>query len=434
MRDDHVAALLDELTPSYDDRAGEWERVLADAGEARPRRRAVAHWRIGAVAAAVAAAGALVLAWPFDGGGGTVLDRALAAVGRGPVLHVVLRGEWGGTLVDLSTGARKPVYGEDEFWFDTETGRTHEISRLGGVVQDEELYEPNKPAAELAALGREYRDALQSGTATVAQEDTLDGKPVVWIVIHSESLPDVADGRNHEWTQQVAVSKTTYKPVALRETRDGSPGPGTLQRVLGLELIARDPADFRTSRPSLDGTAFTYGRVPIPPDRAAKVLGATPLWLGASYDGLALAKVDRETTSTGRQRRVRLTGARAAAALACSKERGGERGACFRRLGLASVEVRGDGVFASEGPMRWTDEESGVVLLYGGAGEVTITESRRASAFRRGAGSYVPPEGSVFVAAGATAGYLQRDGVQIGIEAAGESAVLAAARALTPMR
>ena len=451
MNDTDIAALLDELTPSCDDRVGEWERVAADAGRAtRLRASRARRFRLGVPAAAIAAAAALVLAWPFADQHGTVLDRALAAVGDGPVLHAILRGEWGGTLVDLSIGARKPIYGDDEVWFDTETGQTHQIERLGGVVQGEELYKPNKPDAELTALGREYRQALESGSARVAGEDTLDGEPVVWVTIHSELLPDVADGKDHEWAQQVAVSKRTYKPVALRETRDANPGPGTLRRVFDLQMVARDAADFTASRPSRDGTAFKQGREPIRREQAATLLGRRPLWLGSSYDGLPLAQLFRETTSVGHQRRVRLTGAKAAAAIKCSQRRGSAGGDCFRQLGVSPVEVRPDGVFTTEGPIQWSDEQSSVVLFYGSVGDdpstylehavplydkpyAALTESMQASSFRRGAGSYVPPEGSVFIAAGGTSGYLQRDGIQIGIDAGSESAVLAAARALTPM-
>jgi hypothetical protein len=452
MNDSDIAALLDELTPHYDDRVGEWERIAGDARPATRRRLSVAtRWRLGVLAAAIVAAAVLVLAWPFESQQGTVLDRALAAVGDGPVLHAILRGEWGGTLVDLSTGARTPIYGDDEVWFDTETGQTHQIERLGGVVQGEDLYKPNKPEAELTALGREYRQALESGSARIAGEDMLDGGPVVWITIHSESLPDVADGKDHEWAQQVAVSKRTYEPVALRETRDGHPGPGTLRRVLDLQMVARDADDFTTSRPSRNGTAFRQGREPISREQAPTVLGRTPLWLGDSYNGLPLAHVYRETTSIGHQTRVRLTGAKAAAAIKCSQKRGSAGGDCFRQLGLSSLEVRPDGVFTIDGRIQWSDEQSSVVLFYGSVGNdpstylehttvplyerpyVTLTESTQASPFRRGAGSYVPPEGSVFMAAGGTGGYLQRGGIQIGIDAGSESAVLAAARALTPM-
>jgi len=402
MNDGDIVGLLDELTPTYDGRVGDWGRVVADAR--RPAR--LLRWRVGVFAVAVAAAAALVLSWPFGGRNGTVLDRALAAVGNGPVMHATLRGEWGGTLVDLSTGARSPVYGEDEIWFDNATGRTHEIERLGGVVQDEEVFKPNKPEAEFIALGREYRQALETGTARIAGEDSIDGEPVVWITIHSELLPDVADGRDHEWAQQVAVSQRTYRPVALREMRDGRPTPETLQRVLNLELIARDPADFSTSRPSRDGTAFRQGREQIAREQAPTVLGRTPLWLGAGYDGLPLAQIYRETTSAGRR---------------------------------------------TNGDIQWTEAERSVVFFYGTTGAeanadlehaapdyakpyVALTESTRVSPLRPGAGSYVPPEGAVFIAAGGQSGYLQRDGVQIAVDAGSESAVLAAARRLLPMR
>jgi hypothetical protein len=446
-----TAELLDELTPPYDDRHGDWERVAAAAREKVPRRL-TSSWgaRVAVLAAAVAAAAALTLAWPFNSQHGGVLDRALAAIGNGPVLHVVLRGEWGGTLVDANGGDRRPVYGENEIWYDSEDGQTHSIERLGGVVQDEEVSKPKKPEAEYVALGREYRQALEAGTARIIAEDTIDGVPVVWVTIHSELLPDVDDGKDHEWAQQVAVSKRTFKPVALRESRDGRPIPGTLQRVVELELLPRGAGDFTTSRPSREGTSFKQGREAISLAQAAGVLTRRPLWLGRDYDRLPLARVYRETTSIGHQHRVRLTGAKAAAATKCSEQRGSAGGECFRSLGLTSVEVRPDGVFTSGGPITWSDEESSLVLFYGTVGDdpstyledaiplfhksyVTVTEAIQVSPLRRGAGSYVPPEGSVFLAAGGGNGFLQWDGIQISIDAGSERAILAAARALTAM-
>jgi hypothetical protein len=450
MTDTRIAALLDELTPSYDDRHGDWERVAVAAHETRLRISFSAPVRFGVLVAVIAAAAGLVLAWPFDNQHTGVLDRALAAVGDEPVLHVVLRGEWGGTLVDLASGDRKSVYGDNEIWYDSDNGRTHMIERLGRVIQGEEVYRPNKPEAELAALGHEYRQALESGTARVSGEGRIDGEAVVWITIHRELLPDVADSKDHEWAQQVAVSKRTFKPVALRETRDGQPGPGTQQRVLGLQWLPRDDSDFTVSRPSREGTAFKQGRERISLEQAPTVLGGTPVWLGRDYDGLPLARVYGETTSVGHQQRVRVTGPKAKAAIKCSEQRAGG-GECFRALGLMSrVEVRPDGVFLIEGPIMWSEEQSSVVFFYGAVGDdpstyledsiplfhkryMTVTESTQASPFRRGAGSYVPPEGSVFIAAGGRTGFLQKEGIQIGIDAGSENAVIAASHALVPI-
>jgi hypothetical protein len=63
---------------------------------------------------------------------------------------------------------------------------------------------------------------------------------------------------------------------------------------------------------------------------------------------------------------------------------------------------------------------------------VTVSESTRASRFRRIVGGYVPAEGSVFLAAGGT-GFLHVDGLLVTIDAADERAILATARALEPM-
>jgi len=81
----------------------------------------------------------------------------------------------------------------------------------------------SRPSGHVAAA------RMARGRTSPPSEGAVDGR-----LIHSELLPDVADGRDHEWAQQVAVSKRTFKAVALRETRDGEPGAGTLQRVLEL--------------------------------------------------------------------------------------------------------------------------------------------------------------------------------------------------------
>ena len=63
---------------------------------------------------------------------------------------------------------------------------------------------------------------------------------------------------------------------------------------------------------------------------------------------------------------------------------------------------------------------------------MTVTQSAEPTRFRP-VGRYVPPEGSVFVAAGGRTGVLRVDGVYAAIEAEDEDAILAAARALEPL-
>jgi hypothetical protein len=64
---------------------------------------------------------------------------------------------------------------------------------------------------------------------------------------------------------------------------------------------------------------------------------------------------------------------------------------------------------------------------------VTITQSVAPLAFTPGVGGYVPPAGSVFIAAGARRGALEVSEVHVSIEAEDEQAILAAARALRAM-
>jgi hypothetical protein len=440
-----IGDLLDGLTPRYDDRGGDWERVAVDAGRGRVRPA-----RLALVAAAVAFAVVFALAWPFRAQQGPLLERALAAVGDGPIVHVVLRGDWGGTLVDLRSGERTPVYGENEYWWNSEHPRIHFISRLGGVVQYDDLSIPREPPAEIVALGRDYRKALEDGTARVADEGSIDGEPVAWVTIRSRLLPDVADGKDHEWAQQVAVSRRTFKVVALREARDGEPIPISRERVLEAEFLPKGSGNFaRPAQPSLEGRGFSQGRRPLPLEQASSLLGREPLWLGREYHGLALAQVLRETTQSGKRPEIRVTGPRAAAAIECNKLRAPAARTCFRSHGFREVIVRPDGVFVS-GRFVWDDEQNDVVLFYGTLGDdkstfrkdsiplydlpnVTLTEGTRASRFRRIVGSYVPPAGTVFIAVGGTKGVLHVGGLHVTIDASGEQGILAAARALKAM-
>ena len=51
-----------------------------------------------------------------------MIDRALAATGEGPVLHLVYESDLPHTLVDLETGERTELRAEHEVWFDPEAG------------------------------------------------------------------------------------------------------------------------------------------------------------------------------------------------------------------------------------------------------------------------------------------------------------------------
>jgi hypothetical protein len=444
--------LVERLEPKPD-APGNWEAVVRDA---RASRRTALVCLVPTVAIAAGAIFALALFQPWESENPTLLERALAAVDDGPVLHVVLRGEWGGTLVDLDTRARTPVHGETEIWYDPDRELVHEIQRLGETVQHENVYDPGRIPRELVALGRNYQAALRSGSARVAGHDVIDGESVTWITIHSETLPDSSDNKLHEWAQQVAVSNETFKPVATRDTRDGRPPPGGLQRVVELEMLPSGEGDFTADEGrNFDGVAVQGRHEAIEADRAAGVLGRTPLWLGREHAGLPLAQVTEIYGREGRQAERVLAGPEAEDAKACARAMRRARArlevpACKRmRERRHGFSIRGDTVY-EHGPVEWGERQASVSFFYGTLGDdpstyrrdlvprgerphVTITESTWRPPHVRG-GTFVPPEGSVFIAVAGINAMLRIDGLYVQIQASSEELILSAARTLEPMQ
>jgi hypothetical protein len=296
---------LDELVPEPA-RISDWQAVLR---EARPRRRSLSVQL--AVATGIAVLAALFVVVPWKGSERVgILDRALAAVGDGPVLHVVLRYEPGFTRVDLRSGKREPIYGEREFWYDQDRRLLHEIRRFGGIVEYEWVSRQNAPPSELAALtvaSREYRSALEAGTARITGQGAIDGERVYWIRVPSPR------GDGFAW--QIAVSRKTYEPVLIRSSFEGR--TGVAEHVLRLERMTAGDADLDeadvTSSPTKDpsgnaGNLVGSGTVRIPLEEAAKTLGRAPLWLGRDYAGLPLASYAYRLYVRGRDGKVQTSG------------------------------------------------------------------------------------------------------------------------------
>lgn len=440
-RDDAVSDVLDEYVPPFEADAGAWEEIRRRAHADSPRaRRSGSASRFGVAGAVVAAIVVAILAWPADRQPG-VLDRALAAVGDGPVLHVVFEDEFSGTVIDLASGERRELHSQREAWFDPKRG-LHEVSRFGGVVQSEALSDPRElsrfAAKTFALLAEEYPNALQTGRARNLGPGEAYGKPVYWIRVDAELLPDAVDRKFHEWAHDVAISRETFEPVATRETRDGVPGPDTGARILRLERLAAGEGDFSARTDEWGGLAVKEGVEPITRAEATEALGRVPLWLRPEFAGVTLAEVFRTTRAEGRHSRTELFGNAAADALACRagirRSLDGSRSvaACdrMRRAGR-SLGMRGDRVFAL-GPIVWGKPHTGVRLVYGTVGEryVMLTETTDPRGLR--VTGFVPSEGSLLVT-GKRSGLLALDGVYVSIGASSEELVLGAARALEPM-
>jgi hypothetical protein len=292
-RDPTIAKALDRLVPARAAR-GEWDAVVRDAGGLRRGRLAVAVVPI----AVVLAVAALALLWPFGQQQASVLERALAAVGEGRVVHVVFRSDRGLVLVNLETGERRRLWIEREVWYEAERG-LHEVWRVGDQMVEENLYQPGDvpPIWEntFAGVVDGYRASLASGRAKFLGEGEVDGAPVYWLRIDERSLAARAGTQGRDWAFDVAVAQDTFLPVATRITGNGAPtSPPMLDRIANVETLQAGEGSFERilRRPRMAEAACCKGGQRIPRDQVAGVLQAQPVWIGESFSGLPVRDAD----------------------------------------------------------------------------------------------------------------------------------------------
>jgi hypothetical protein len=278
--------------------------ALADAiASTRAGRRRHRAARIVVAAAAAAALAALAVSSPWQGSSRpSLVDRALAAIGSGPVIHAVLEHERpdAQVAVDLATGRERQLPVTTEIWFDDERKLEHSIFRIDDQLKYESLQTrtrlvtrqgslPSAAAPWLDPALREfvdgYRSALSSGRATRDGTGVVDGRPVTWLRFALER-------RGYE---RVAIDAQTSLPVRVETYGDGPPSVYEVRRI---EALPEGRGDF--TRPRIDTPiAESYRRLPahIEPGAATRVLPGA-LAVGDSFRGLSLVKVVETKLST----------------------------------------------------------------------------------------------------------------------------------------
>jgi hypothetical protein len=272
---------------------GNWTRVVADAGRSGRRARVL---RLTVVAAAAVAVVGAALVSPFeDSRPPGVIDRALAAIGDGPVIHLITKGSYGGTLVDMSSGEVTPVDAQSEVWYDPGRG-AHYISRFGNRVRSSVVVPPDQVGArqadKLVALANRYRDELKSGKARVVGRGSVGERSVLWIRLQGERYPDAEDGREHLRAEEVAVDSDTYEPLYMRWTLDGRPTPNSGQLIVKLETLPAGEGDFDADEAGQapSGSAGSGPARDLTRKELEGALDGKAVWLGAVYDGKPLVE------------------------------------------------------------------------------------------------------------------------------------------------
>jgi hypothetical protein len=270
------------------DAVAETQRPVRTRRARRIVPRAIA---VAGVAAAILVA---VLLAPGGSGNHAILGRALAAIGNGRVLHLVMRTGTGTVLVDLKSGRRTVETAEVESWTDRDFQRDHLVMRVRGQVADllfpEDLkkefrtFGPVDPA--FAAFWTGYRRSLANGDAKLERKGVLAGRLVYWLRFPSFN-------RGQPGTE-VAIDRRTYKPVLVRShfSRIGRRD----YRVLKAETIPFRRSDFKHVGASLllgPGSASGGGSTSVAPGTGHGGLKAPWLTAGKRLAGLRLTSVQR---------------------------------------------------------------------------------------------------------------------------------------------
>jgi hypothetical protein len=295
-----------------------------------------------AVTAAAVALGIVVAVWSPWSRSGSLEDRALAALGSGPVLHVVaqvpIRGS-GAQLMDLSTGARAQVPHpreiEMEIWYDRGQGLKHTILRADGKIIDDILETPEgtytpggivydcawiaahpveatklrvscnasgengttpriisrpKPSIDpgLQSFLDGYQRALATGSARKSGTEEIDDRQVVWLTF---ALP----GRGSEW---VALDSESMRPLLVRHH------PGSYSyRIVQIGTESSKEADF--SKPTIRDVSSlpskaevtSFEALPLTPSAIGAALPGA-LWAGNQLGDLPLTSARRDELRT----------------------------------------------------------------------------------------------------------------------------------------
>ena len=302
-----IADRIRALAPPAED--ADWAEVVRSVGRHRRLRRRAALVAVTAAIAVVAALGAIERT-----GRGRVdlVDRALAAVSGGPVLHVVLSANtedirfgpsgvprWSYSIVDLSTGAERPIQSRFEMWYDPGRRLTHAAEAIDRLPVRDSLdrkrsrtYGRIDPA--LSAFFTGYKAALAKGRAVLQGEDVIDGHRIEWLWFPLTRKPVPLN-----FGSEVGVNPRTGEALFYRAWCPKCPQPaGPTYRVETLAGVPRNQASFTSKVRHAPHAAYgDGGGHTIALRDANRLMKSTAPWAGRSVAGIPFSLVQYRWSS-----------------------------------------------------------------------------------------------------------------------------------------
>jgi hypothetical protein len=279
-----------------------YDRVLERVARERLRRPFRLGRRLAAAAlaaAAVAIAIALLPSRLADESNVGVVERALAAVSAGPVLHAIVENaDSRAILVDLASGEETVEPERHEYWYDEERGELRARITIGSEVLNE-VHVPRlsgPPSHRALAFATRYREALESGKARVVRWESVAGRraPVLSIAVPAWRDPRSDRVVQPAYTEEVVVDGDTFEPLRFRHLYgpDVVAGPVHWWRVVSIESTDRDDDDFKAGPPPFPLRRFAPSNdEEVTLGEAATALGQTALWPGDEIDGVPLQRI-----------------------------------------------------------------------------------------------------------------------------------------------
>jgi hypothetical protein len=272
------------------------DRVHVPRTERPARRRRI---RFAALGLAVAAAVALLLASPWDTGGGpSLVDKALAAVGDQPAIHAVLRFQIG-ERIDLRTGTSQPNRYDAELWYDSQRHVYRAVTLLDGHVVSHtsgtgDLYGPEGFLLTSTEL---YRQALQSGKVHGVGRTVVRGHPAI-----------VLEAAQNGGVMRVILDADTYRLLQMQSLRDNHVEYEL--DVLRFETVSREQAHLPEPQPGgrrridRDLLVRIGERRADRPRPGSNRLRQVRVWAGPTVDGHNLGPLQLDHVTATREGRT----------------------------------------------------------------------------------------------------------------------------------
>ncbi len=176
----------------------------------------------------------------------TLVDQAIAAIGSGRMIHVVLDDGLTTQRVDLRTGTTTLLRSGTEVWSDPKLG-TLWISTLDGKPTQKIVAPPSRNAEAFTwwrPYVSGYRNQLRAGDFHLVGTGQIGGHTVDWIASKPFSMVDGKTGVFSEVVTEIAISRTTYKPLYFRQRINGVLDRSSGVRVTTAETLPPRPALF----------------------------------------------------------------------------------------------------------------------------------------------------------------------------------------------